>query len=802
VTLSWSPPEGPPARRISNAGNHHRRARRYRSRLPAGHADLKDATTNSQHRPTTDDALARAERDLEESQERLRMALEATDLGVWDYDPQTRELRWSDRCRALFGLSPGAPVDYDRFLAGLHPDDRDQIHAEVLRALDPAGGGSYAVEYRTVGLEDGVERWVAATGRATFDRAGQPVRFIGTVLDISERKRAELELRERARQAELGARVGVALTSTDPLSVRLQRCAETLVEQLDAAFARIWTLNAATDILELQASAGLYTHLDGPHSRIAVGQFKIGRIAQSRRPHLTNTVLTDPEIGDPDWAAREGMRAFAGYPLSVGGHLVGVMGLFSRTAFSSSTLRTLGSVADSIAVAVVQGWIERERDRLMESERAARDEAETLLRTVSLIATELDLERLVQAVTDVSTSVSGAQFGAFFYNVVDASGESYTLYTIAGVPREAFSQFPMPRNTQIFAPTFRGQGTVRLDDVTADPRYGQNPPYHGMPPGHLPVRSYLAVPVISRQGEVLGGLFFGHARPGVFTERAERLVAGIAAHAAVAIDNARLYAAERTAREDLKRQAEQLATANRELEAFSYSVSHDLRTPLRAMDGFSRILLEEYAEGMDPEARRYLQIVRNGARQMGELVDDLLTFSRLGRQALELRMIEPARLVQEAWADLRHEREGRKIEFHIDELPAGYGDPALIRLVFANLLANAIKFSRGRDPAIIHVGCEMTGPGEVAYFVQDNGVGFDMRYANKLFGVFQRLHRAEEYEGTGVGLANVQRIVHRHGGRVWAQAESGKGARFSFTLATAEHAAEPTNERHGGHDRR
>ena len=166
---------------------------------------------------------------------------------------------------------------------------------------------------------------------------------------------------------------------------------------------------------------------------------------------------------------------------------------------------------------------------------------ETLNRTADLVARELELSRLVQTVTDAGVALTGAQFGAFFYNVLNERGESYTLYTISGVPRAAFEKFPMPRNTAVFDPTFKGTGTVRSDDITKDPRYGRNSPHHGMPEGHLPVRSYLAVPVLSRNGEVLGGLFFGHSATGVFSERHEQLLVGIAAQASVGIDNARLY---------------------------------------------------------------------------------------------------------------------------------------------------------------------------------------------------------------------------------------------------------------------
>ncbi len=168
---------------------------------------------------------------------------------------------------------------------------------------------------------------------------------------------------------------------------------------------------------------------------------------------------------------------------------------------------------------------------------------ETLNRVGQTVAAELDLERVVQAVTDAGTELSGAAFGSFFYNRLDEKGEAYWLYTISGVPPEDFAKFPMPRNTAVFAPTFRGDGIVRSDDILKDPRYGRNEPYNGMPEGHLPVRSYLAVPVVSRSGEVLGGLFFGHPQPAMFTARSERLVAGIASQAAIAIDNARLFQA-------------------------------------------------------------------------------------------------------------------------------------------------------------------------------------------------------------------------------------------------------------------
>jgi PAS domain S-box-containing protein len=233
--------------------------------------------------------------------------------------------------------------------------------------------------------------------------------------------------------------------------------------------------------------------------------------------------------------------------------------------------------------------------------------------------------------------------------------------------------------------------------------------------------------------------------------------------------------------DDLRRQALDLQIANKELESFSYSVSHDLRAPLRSIDGFSRILMEEYEQSLDPEAQRFLKLVRDNTQQMGRLIDDLLAFSRLGRQFMNIQTLQPRQLVDEALTTLQSELTGRQIELKVGPLPDCQADPTLLKLVFVNLISNALKYTRKTPQAAIEIGCQCQN-GEKVYYIKDNGVGFDMQYADKLFGVFQRLHRAEDYEGTGVGLANVQRIIHRHGGRVWAESRVNHGAAFYFTL--------------------
>jgi two-component system, sensor histidine kinase and response regulator len=225
----------------------------------------------------------------------------------------------------------------------------------------------------------------------------------------------------------------------------------------------------------------------------------------------------------------------------------------------------------------------------------------------------------------------------------------------------------------------------------------------------------------------------------------------------------------------------QLAAANRELEAFSYSVSHDLRSPLRHVNGFARILLEDFAPSLPPAAQPHLNRICEGTAKMARMVEDLLNLSRLDRHQLGLKLIPLNTLVEAAIKDLEIECAGRKIEWRIATLPSVNCDPGLMQQVLANLLSNAVKYTRRQECALIEVGTS-TINNQSVFFVRDNGAGFDPRYADKLFGAFQRLHRAEEFEGTGVGLATVARIVRKHGGRVWAEAETGKGAAFFFVL--------------------
>jgi signal transduction histidine kinase/DNA-binding response OmpR family regulator len=418
-----------------------------------------------------------------------------------------------------------------------------------------------------------------------------------------------------------------------------------------------------------------------------------------------------------------------------------------------------------------------------EAEAATREEAQalqTLNRIGMTLAAELDLERIVQAVTDAATAVSGAQFGAFFYNVVNDKGESYQLYTISGAPREAFEKFGMPRNTAVFAATFVGAGMVRVDDITKDPRYGRNAPHQGMPKGHLPVRSYLAAPVMSRAGEVVGGLFFGHPQPGIFTERAERLVEGIAAQAAVAFDKAQLY-------EQRLQLIGELQQADRRKDEFLATLSHELRNPLAPLRNSLHLLR---AAGGGGAAAPIHDMMERQVNHLVRLVDDLLETSRISRGAFDLKKerVELGEAVRNAVETSQPLIQAAGHELRLD-LPGAplwiEGDPVRLAQILANLLNNAARYT---DPGgRISLSAALAG-GAVKISVRDNGTGIAPEAQPRLFEMFSRESRSSgrNQGGLGIGLALARRLAEMHGGGIEAKSDGpGKGAEFIVTLPLA-----------------
>jgi PAS domain S-box-containing protein len=245
---------------------------------------------------------------------------------------------------------------------------------------------------------------------------------------------------------------------------------------------------------------------------------------------------------------------------------------------------------------------------------------------------------------------------------------------------------------------------------------------------------------------------------------------------------------------ELAKRSTELESINKELEAFAYSVSHDLRAPLRHMAGYTELLQKKISSTLDEKSTHYIMMMLESAKRMGNLIDDLLAFSRIGRTETQKTLVSLAQLVREALTEVRQDTEGRNIAWKIGALPDFYGDRSMLRLVLINLLSNAIKFTRTRPQAEIEIGCTDGNSDDLVVFIRDNGVGFDMKYENKLFGVFQRLHQSDAFEGTGIGLATVQRIIHRHGGKVWAEGVVDSGATFYFSAPKPQgHLWKPTN---------
>jgi PAS domain S-box-containing protein len=409
---------------------------------------------------------------------------------------------------------------------------------------------------------------------------------------------------------------------------------------------------------------------------------------------------------------------------------------------------------------------ETERVRLIQENATI---TEALNEVGAVIASDLDRDKVVQAVTDAATRLTTAAFGAFFYNVVDDRGESYTLYTISGVPHEAFSKFPMPRNTEVFEPTFKGTGVVRSADITKDPRYGHNPPHHGQPHGHLPVRSYLAVPVKGRSGTVIGGLFFGHSDVGRFSGHHERLAVGVASWAAVALENARMFAI--------------VEDASRLKDEFLASLSHELRTPLNAVLGYARMLRSGVVGG-DRQARAIETIERN-ATSLAQIVEDVLDVSRIvsGKIRLNVQPVDFPKVVGNAIEAVSPAADARGVRIEpVLDPQAGpiSGDPERLQQVLWNLLSNAVKFTNRHGKVQVrlqHVNSHV----EVS--VADTGIGIAPEFLPHVFERFRQADGgiARERGGLGLGLAIARQLAEMHGGTIDA-ASDGVGHGSTFTL--------------------
>ncbi len=404
--------------------------------------------------------------------------------------------------------------------------------------------------------------------------------------------------------------------------------------------------------------------------------------------------------------------------------------------------------------------------------REQAETVETINRIGQLLSAELDLQQLVQAVTDAATELTNASFGAFFYNVTDDHGEHYTLYTLSGMPREAFANFPMPRATHIFGPTFRGESVIRIADVRQDPRYGQMAPHFGMPRGHVPVASYLAVPVISRTGEVIGGLFFGHPEPGVFTQRAEQIVTGLAAQTAIAMDNARLF--------------HQAQTAVRLRDQFLSIASHELKTPLTSLLGYTQLLERRTAQAaaISERERQPIRMIIAQAKRLDAMINALLDVSRIdqGQLRIDRVRLDVVELIRRVVADVQATLDHHTITAELPNEPIVIeGDAMRLEQVVHNLLSNSIKYSPQHQTVTITLTQHNH---QVCIRVVDHGIGIPAAAQPRLFDRFYRADNVDPHHisGIGIGLYVVKEIISQHGGTIEVVSQEGFGSTFKVYL--------------------
>jgi len=410
---------------------------------------------------------------------------------------------------------------------------------------------------------------------------------------------------------------------------------------------------------------------------------------------------------------------------------------------------------------------EQERGVLLAREQEARQTAELLNRVSPRLAAQLDVQKLVEVVTEIATTLAGAEFGSFLHK--NEQSESW-------VPAEVSAGFPMPRNCDLFARTFEGEGVVRHADLMQDPQYGR------LVEGSRPVRSYLAVPVVSRSGEVLGGLFFGHPDAGKFTEHHEAILIGIASQTAIALDNARLFEQAQWVQTELKRSNEELRRANQDLETFAYSASHDLQEPLRTIAISAQLLERSGGQHLQGEDARFLASILGSATRMTALIQDLLDYVKATKYAEgHPPSVDATVVLTGALQNLKGAIEEAGAKVTSAPLPIICIHPGRLAQVFQNLISNAIKY-RGTGVPHVHISAEERD-GWSVFSVVDNGIGIDAKFADQIFGLFKRLHSRQEYPGSGIGLAICQRIIEQYGGRIWLdKSVPGGGSTFCFSI--------------------
>jgi PAS domain S-box-containing protein len=672
----------------------------------------------------------KAERALRASEERLRAVFAQAAVGIATADFDGRFQEANQKFCAILGY-PLEELRGRTFLELTHPDDVQPTRTQVQRLIDGAIP-SYSLVKRYV-RKDGKPVWSSTSVTLLRDESGSATQFIGIIEDITERKLAE----------ELQARLAAVVEFSDDAIIT--KTLDGIITTWNPGAQRIFGYTAT------EAIGNPVTMLI-PENQL------------DEEPTILNRLRRGERIDHYETTRRrkDGTIVFVSL--------------------------TVSPLKDATGKVIGASKIARDITHQKRAEQILRDQANVLAlleTTGKAIGSKLDLKKVLQTVTDVATQLSGAKFGAFFYNVTNDQGESLLLYTLSGAPREAFEKFGLPRNTPIFHPTFTGQGVVRSGDITRDPRYGTMAPHHGMPNGHLPVRSYLATSVIARTGEVLGGLFFGHPDPDVFNEASERLVIGVAAQAAVAMDNARLYEAAQRELESRERAEEALRETDRRKDEFLATLAHELRNPLAPIR--QAAMISQSPSATDEAKHWSHEVISRQVKHMSLLLDDLLDVSRITRGTLALRieMTELATIVDAAIEQARPLIDAKHHELEKRLPPSAVrfaGDPLRLAQILSNLLTNAAKYTDPRGKIRLDATADAS---EVTIKVTDTGVGLAAEAIPSVFTMFSQVKGTEDRSegGLGIGLALAKGLMSLHGGTIEAASGGiGRGSEFTVRL--------------------
>jgi PAS domain S-box-containing protein len=734
-----------------------------------------------------------AEEKLEVSEARLLEAQKVAHLGSWEWDVALDVITASQEFYRLFDVEPDQIARFQQFVEWLHPDDRERVGTEVNEALRQ--NRIYDTDYR-VRLRAGGWRDIHARGQLFTDASGKPVRLAGTCIDISERKQAEAAVRaseERARATLYSIGDAVMATDAEGRISRMNPVAERLIgwteaeaqgRPLDEVFCivnedtRAVVESPVARVLREGQVVGLANHTvliakSGEERPIADS----GAPIRNEKGETTGVVLVFRDQSQERTAQRvlqESERRYRTLAESLP-HLVWTCRADGTCDYLSPRWVDYTGIPE--ADQLDYGWLKQlhpdDRERVIAewSEGAPRG---------GVFDIEFRIRRADGVYRWFKTRAiplldEGGRVVKWFGSNSDIDDHKRTQQEL-----ESLARFPAENPNPVLR--IRNDGKI----IYANPSSGDllvawSCAVGALLPSQLRdlitqsvsknTSATLDVACNSRVYSVLFAPVPGTDYINLYGQDVtDRRQAG---------DEIRLLNASLEQR--VRERTAELEESNRELEAFSYSVSHDLRAPLRAIDGFTRILADEYAQHLDAEAIRLCSVVRENAKGMSRLIDDLLAFSRLGRAEMSLASIDMGAMASAVFHELTTPEGRARIDFQVDHLPSAIADPALMRQVWMNLLSNAIKFSSKQERAVIKVSAQQ-GQGETVYTVEDDGAGFEMQYVDKLFGVFQRLHSAKDFEGTGVGLALVQRVIRRHGGRVWATGEPDKGATFCFAL--------------------